>query len=314
MCIRDRGEIGVALGYIPTVVEPNQSHVGAGWLLVIALAAILAVARDAGDQKASADALARAEAQLRALMESSTDVLTVSGPDGLLGYVSLAAERAMGYPPADLVGRPLLDLVDAEHRPLVAARLEELAERGTDARSSMDVLVVHASLERRWYEWTFHNMLQDELVQGMVVQQRDVTERLQAQRALAHAASHDDLTSLPNRGELIRRMLSSLPQAGPGAAVAVLFVDLDLFKDVNDRLGHQAGDDVLVVVARRLASSLRTHDHLGRLGGDEFGVLLTEVRDEEEVRAVVGRLVTSLDRLLATADARMYATKNSRKR
>jgi len=337
------GEIGVALGYIPTVVEPNQSHVGAGWLLVIALTAIVAVARDAGDRKASADALARAEARLRALMESSTDVLTVSGPDGLLGYVSPAAERAMGYSPADLQGRPLLDLVDAEHRPLVAARLEELAERGTDARSSMDVLVVHASLERRWYEWTFHNMLKDELVQGMVVQQRDVTERLQAQRALAHAASHDELTSLPNRGELIRRMLSSLPQAGPGAAVAVLFVDLDLFKDVNDRLGHQAGDDVLVVVARRLAASLRTHDHLGRLGGDEFGVLLTEVRDEEEVRAVVERLVTSLeqpitlpgasvtigasvgysittdprtplDRLLATADARMYATKNSRKR
>lgn len=337
------GEIAVALGRIPTVVEPNQSHVGAGWLLVIALAAIVAVARDAGDQKASADALARAEARLRALMESSTDVLTVSGPNGLLGYVSPAAERAMGYSPADLQGRPLLDLVDAEHRPAVAARLEELAERGTDARSSMDVLVVHASLERRWYEWTFHNMLQDELVQGMVVQQRDVTERLQAQRALAHAASHDELTGLPNRGELIRRMLSSVPQAGPGAAVAVLFVDLDLFKDVNDRLGHQAGDDVLVVVARRLAASLRTHDHLGRLGGDEFGVLLTEVRDEEEVRAVVERLVTALeqpitlpgasvtvgasvgysittdprtplDRLLATADARMYATKNSRKR
>ncbi len=337
------GQIGVALGYIPTVVEPAQSHLGAGWLLLIALAAIATMARDAGDQKASADALARTEARLRALMESSTDVLTVSGPDGLLGYVSPAAERAMGYPPADLVGRPLLDLVDAEHRPAVAARLEELAERGTDARSSMDVLVVHASLERRWYEWTFHNMLQDELVQGMVVQQRDVTERLQAQRALAHAASHDELTGLPNRGELIRRMLSSVPQAGPGAAVAMLFVDLDLFKDVNDRLGHQAGDDVLVVVARRLAASLRAHDHLGRLGGDEFGVLLTEVRDEEEVRAVVERLVTSLeqpitlpgasvtigasvgysittdprtplDRLLATADARMYETKNSRKR
>ena len=75
----------------------------------------------------------------------------------------------------------------------------------------------------------------------------------------------------------------------------MLFVDLDRFKDVNDQLGHQAGDDVLVVVARRLAASLRGHDHLGRLGGDEFGVLLTEVRDEEEVRAVVDRLVIALE-------------------
>jgi len=138
-------------------------------------------------------------------------------------------------------------------------------------------------------------------------------------------------------------MAASLPQAGPGAAVAVLFVDLDLFKDVNDRLGHQAGDDVLVVVSRRLAATLRAQDHLGRLGGDEFGVLLTEVRDEAEVRAVVARLVNAieqpitlpggnvvvgasvgyaitsdprmpLDRLLAAADQRMYAIKQNRRR
>jgi len=337
------GQVAVGLEYIPSVVRPMESHVGAGFLLVIALAAIVAVSRGSADQRAAADALLRAEARLRALMESSTDVLTVSDADGRLTYVSPAVERAMGYLPAELVGRPLLDLVDPEHRPAVTGRLADVEERGDDARSNMDVLVVHASLERRWYEWTFHNLLSDALVQGMVVQQRDVSERLQAQRALAHAASHDELTGLPNRGELLRRMMASLPQAGPGAAVAVLFVDLDLFKDVNDRLGHQAGDDVLVVVARRLAASLRGHDHLGRLGGDEFGVLLTEVRDEAEVKAVVDRLVialeqpitlpgatvavgasvgyslttdpdTHLDKLLATADARMYAVKADRRR
>lgn len=337
------GELGVGLNLVPSVVVPAAGHVAAGSLLAIAWGVAAFVARDAADQQDAAAALARAEARLRALMESSTDVLTVSGPDGRLTYVSPAAERAMGYRPADLLGRPLLDLVDAEHRVGVTARLDELAARGLDARSSMDVLVVHASLERRWYEWTFHNLLQDALVQGLVVQQRDVTERLQAQRALAHAASHDDLTGLPNRAELLRRMMGSLPQAGPGAAVVVLFVDLDGFKDVNDRLGHQAGDDVLVVIARRLSASLRGHDHLGRLGGDEFGVLLTEVRDEAEVTTVIERLVisieqpitlpgatvtvgvsvgyalttdpsTPLDHLLATADARMYATKNTRRR
>jgi diguanylate cyclase (GGDEF)-like protein/PAS domain S-box-containing protein len=337
------GEAAVALDYIPTVVEPAQSHVGAGFLTLIALAAVAAISRGATGQRTAAGALLRAEARLRALMESSTDVLTVSSADGRLTYVSPAVERAMGYSPADLVGHPLLDMVDSEHRRAVAARLADVEERGGDARSSMDVLVVHASLERRWYEWTFHNLLDDALVQGLVVQQRDVSERLQAQRALAHAASHDELTGLPNRGELLRRMMASLPQAGPSAAVAVLFVVRTRFKDVTDQLGHQAGDDVLVVVARRLAASLRGHDHLGRLGGDEFGVLLTEVRDEQEVRAVVDRLVvaleqpitlpgatvsvgasvgysltvdpdTALDRLLATADARMYAVKGNRRR
>lgn len=337
------GEVAVTLDWLPSVVGKTESHVAAAVLLGFAWLGGTAVAREARNQRGYAHALARAEARLRALMESSTDVLTVSNGGGVLTYVSPAAERAMGYRPADLLGRPLLDIVDAEHRPAVAARLSELMQRGEDARSSMDVLVVHASLERRWYEWTFHNMLSDRLVEGMVVQQRDVSERLTAQRALASAASTDDLTGLPNRGELLRRMKASLPQAGPGAAVAVLFVDLDLFKDVNDHLGHQAGDDVLVVVSKRLASSLRAHDHLGRLGGDEFGVLLTEVRDVREVRSVVSRLVTAieqpitlksgtvrigasvgyaisadprmpLDRLLAAADQRMYQIKANRRR
>jgi diguanylate cyclase (GGDEF)-like protein/PAS domain S-box-containing protein len=336
------GQAGVELGYIPTVVQAQQSHLAAGWLLLFAWSAAVVIGRDAAEGERSQNALARAEARLRALMESSTDVLTVSDAGGTLFYVSPATERGMGYRPDELIGRPLLDLVDVEQQAAVRRRLDDLVARGHDARSGMDVLTVHASLERRWYEWTFHNLLSDSLVQGVVVQQRDVSERLQAQRALAHAASHDDLTGLSNRGELLRRMSVSVPQAGPGAAVAVLFVDLDLFKDVNDRLGHRAGDDVLVVVARRLAAALRSHDHLGRLGGDEFGVLLTELRDEDEVHAVVARLIsaieqpitlpegtvnvgvsighayttdpsTPLDRLLATADSAMYATKNARR-
>ena len=336
------GQAGVELGYIPTVVEAQESHLAAAWLLLFACAAAVVSGRDASERTRSRNALARAEARLRALMESSTDVLTVSDAGGTLSYVSPAAERAMGYSPDELIGRPLLDLVDAEQQSTVRRRLEDLVARGHDSRCGMDVLTVHASLERRWYEWTFHNLLSDPLVQGVVVQQRDVSERLQAQRALAHAASHDDLTGLSNRGELLRRMSVSVPQAGPGAGIALLFVDLDLFKDVNDRLGHRAGDDVLVVVARRFAASLRSHDHLGRLGGDEFGVLLTELRDEDEVHAVVARLTSAieqpitlpegtvtvgasvghayttdpsvpLDRLLATADSAMYATKNSRR-
>ena len=337
------GQVGVALDLLPSVVDHSQSHLAAALLLVIAWSATAVVARDAAERHRSEHALARADARLRALMDSSTDVLTVSTADGVLSYVSPAAERAMGYLPEDLIGRHLLDLVDTEHQDEVHRLLTELAAEGPDARATMDVLAVHATLERRWYEWTFHNLLHDLLVQGIVVQLRDVSERLQAQRDLAHAASHDDLTGLPNRGELLRRMAISLPQAGPGASVAVLFVDLDLFKDVNDRLGHQAGDDVLTVVARRLASSVRSHDHLGRLGGDEFGVLLTEVRDESEVAAIIERLVaaierpitlasgavqvgasvghaitsdplTPLDRLLATADQLMYAKKGQRRR
>ena len=336
------GQAAVVLDLVPTIVAPAHSHAAAVTLALLGWVAVVIVGRDGAERERSQVALARAEARLRALMDSSTDVLTVCDADFVLTYVSPAVQKATGHRSADLIHKSVLDLVDAEQRDGVRAQLDDLVRRGNDARAGMDVLTVHASLERRWYEWTFHNLLDDHLIQGIVVQARDVSERLQAQRALSHAASHDDLTGLTNRGELLRRMAVSLPQAGPGAGVALLFVDLDKFKAVNDRLGHRAGDDVLVVVARRLVKTLRAHDHVGRLGGDEFGVLLTELRDEDEVSAGVERLVTAveepvtlpegsasvgasigyaytvdphtpLDRLLAQADGSMYATKNARR-
>ncbi|HEY3544768.1 MAG TPA: sensor domain-containing diguanylate cyclase, partial [Propionicimonas sp.] len=286
-------------------------------------------------------ALARAEARLRALMDSSTDVLTVSDAAGNLTYVSPALERSIGHAPEAVLGRPLLDLVDSDYREEVGRRLQEVVGSGPGARTSLDVLVAHATGERRWYEWTVHNLLADHLVQGLVVDQRDITERLVHQGALAHAAAHDDLTGLANRAELMRRLRQYLPQAAPGAGVAVLFLDLDRFKAVNDTYGHATGDELLVVLARRLTSCLRPHDHLARLGGDEFCVILTEIAGQREVRAIAARLeaavgtpvaldagtvqvgvsigsvlTTDAERdpadLFAEADAAMYAVKNAR--
>ncbi|MCL3861621.1 sensor domain-containing diguanylate cyclase [Actinotalea sp. K2] len=336
-------QVATQLGWVPSVLPSAASHVGAVWILLLAVTGIAAIGRSVGERDAAAHALARTEARLRALMDSSTDVLTVSDAQGVLTYVSPAVGRAMGHSADSMLGRRLLDLVDPEQRAEVENELRELVSVGSGAQVSLDVLVVHASLERRWYEWTVHNLLADPLVQGVVVDQRDITERLLAQDGLAHAAAHDDLTGLPNRGELLRRLTGSLPQAGPGAAIAMLFIDLDHFKAINDTLGHQAGDELLVAVARRLRSALRTHDHLARLGGDEFGALLTEIRDEGEVRGIVERLVRAVeepvplaagparvgasigfslttdpaadaDRLFGAADASMYLVKNARRR
>ena len=333
----------VATGLQPSVVDPAGSHLAAGWILAVSLLSIASVGTGVRHREQAADALARVEARLRALMESSTDVLTVSDAQGRLTYVSPAVERTLGHTADALIGSPLLSLVDAEHRPIVARRLAEVVRQGSDARLRFDVLVVHATHERRWYEWTAHNLLDDPLVEGLVVDQRDVTERLLHSKALAHAAAHDELTGLANRGELMRRLSSALPQASPGAGIAVLFLDLDKFKEVNDTFGHQAGDEVLTIIAERLEGCLRAQDHLARLGGDEFCVLLTEIRDTEEVRAIVGRLSRAVQlpialgtttvrvgvsigaslavdgsqdptALFAGADAAMYVVKNGRRR
>ena len=334
-------ELAVDAGWIDNVLDAPQSHVAALWLLVLSSLGIANVGLSVADREVAAHALARTEARLRALMDSSTDVLTVSDADGHLSYVSPAVERAMGHSATALAGTPLLDLVDSDYRPEVARRLQDVVATGSGARTSVDVLVVHASGERRWYEWTVHNLLDDPLVRGLVVDQRDVTDRLLHQGALAHAAAHDDLTGLANRGELLRRLAAALPQAAAGAGVAILFMDLDRFKAVNDTYGHAAGDDLLVVVARRLAAALRPHDHLARLGGDEFCAVLTEVGTEAEVARIAERLAAAVrepvaldagvvsvgvsvgwvlttdtardaGELFAGADAAMYQVKSSR--
>ncbi len=334
------GQLGVHAGLVPTVVDEERSHLGAGWLFGVAMLSIWNVATSIAERERSQEALARADARLQALMDTSTDVLSVSDADGRLTYVSPAVERTMGHAADALLGRPLLDLVDAEHRTAVAARLADVVREGPGSRTAFDVLVVLASGERRWFEWTVH-LHDDPLVGGLVVDQRDVTERRLASEALAHAAAHDDLTRLPNRAELMRRLGGVLPEAAPGAGVAVLFIDLDRFKEVNDTYGHATGDRLLQVVAQRLAAGLRGHDHLARLGGDEFCAVLTEVSGEDQVRTVAQRLAEAVAQpvhvddhlvdvaasigwaiafdgdavpadLFAAADAAMYRVKNAR--
>ncbi|HWS58984.1 MAG TPA: sensor domain-containing diguanylate cyclase [Actinotalea sp.] len=284
------GQTGVALGWVSTVAAPAVSHLAATSILVLACLGLVAVGASVAERDAAGQALARSDARLRALMESSTDVLTVSDAGGLLRYVSPAVTRSLGYYPRSLLGTPLLDLVDPEHRAEVAARMAQVTAAGAGTRARLDVLVALASHERRWHEWTLHNLLDEPLVEGMVVEQRDVTDRRRHQDALAHAAAHDELTGLPNRGDLLRRLAVSLSEVGASSGLAVLFLDLDRFKPVNDTHGHAAGDEVLVALSRRLRAGLRPHDHLARISGDEFCAILTEVNDRGEVDAVVERL------------------------
>lgn len=130
----------------------------------------------------------------------------------------------------------------------------------------------------------------------MAGSQSDVHERKQAEERLRHAALHDALTGLPNRALFLDRLQHALLQCkrDQTRAFTVLFVDLDRFKHVNDSLGHEAGDALLVTVAERMHSALRETDTLARLGGDEFTVLLPDVRHPDDAREVVQRLVDTV--------------------
>jgi len=147
-----------------------------------------------------------------------------------------------------------------------------------------------------WGLWSFTRMLDDDgAVQGWVMQILDLTKRKQVEQELEHNAHHDPLTDLPNRTQLATRLQEALDRgAADGSGVAVIFVDLDNFKVINDSLGHEAGDRLLRNVSERLRRVLRPEDLLARFGGDELAVCIERVDDAERALRVADRMATAL--------------------
>ncbi|MET9078846.1 EAL domain-containing protein [Streptomyces sp. NPDC004232] len=246
--------------------------------------------------------LAQKENHFRSLVQGSSDVIMIAAPNGVLRYVSPAAAGVYGRPAEDLVGTELSSLIHPEdlgcvvhevRRFLVASPLEEPTTRiECRFRSGEDGwLNVESTVNRH------HG--------GLIFNSRDVTERVRLQAQLQHNAEHDPLTDLPNRALFTRRVqqaLSGRRATDRGAALrntAVLFIDLDGFKAVNDTIGHQAGDELLVQAARRLQDAVRQGDTASRLGGDEFAALI--VGDGTRDRAARERNILELaDRLRVT--------------
>jgi diguanylate cyclase (GGDEF)-like protein len=155
----------------------------------------------------------------------------------------------------------------------------------------------HSPSERRWFiARTTPFLASDAERQAVIVHER-ITERKLAEEATAHLALHDPLTALPNRRLLMDRLMRSISrQAREGVTFAVFYVDLDNFKEVNDSFGHEAGDRVLVDVARRISICLREMDTVARLGGDEFVVLLDQVSGKQETFEIAQRITETLAR------------------
>lgn len=209
--------------------------------------------------------------------------------DGL-GQVVFANEAALDLldvPPSELQGRAWRRVVDPRDRPDVAA-----AAGGVLAASAKEQTTfrVHAGSGLRWVHATFVPLEEDARRTGWIATLEDVTDRRLEQAELAHRASHDELTGLPNRMLLFDRLAqASARLRRHRQPMTVLFVDLDAFKDVNDRFGHGCGDEVLVETGRRLQQAVRPADTVARIGGDEF-VGVCEGMDAAEADALVGRI------------------------
>ena len=259
------------------------------------LTSIVAHAEDITERKEAELALRASDERFRALMRRSTDVVVITTPEGAVGYVSPAVEAVLGYSPEDFCARDPVHLIHADDRPIWREQWAQVTA-GSEAPVNLELRAMHADGRHRWFDVTLRNLGQDPAVGGVLTHFHDVTDRRRAEQDLVHQTLHDALTGLPNRALLLDRLGHALDRTerseGPG--VAVLFVDLDHFKEVNDSLGHAAGDALLVEVAERLRSTLRPADTVARLSGDEFVICCEDITSGAEAVAMAERVLDAL--------------------
>ncbi|MCX7672244.1 MAG: EAL domain-containing protein, partial [Thiobacillaceae bacterium] len=236
----------------------------------------------------------RAEERLRqavAVFESTRDGILITDAQADILAVNPAFCRISGYSAEELVGRPVAMLKSLHHDPdFYRAIRSALLEVG-----HWQGEIWNRRKDGELYPlWLNINGLYDEegRLRGYVGVATDLSELRSAQERLQHLAHHDPLTDLPNRLLFNARLQAAIERAHRhGLRLAVLFIDLDRFKDINDSLGHPVGDDLLVSVAHRLHSRLREGDTLARLGGDEFVLLLQDIATAEQAAAVARDLI-----------------------
>jgi len=303
------------LRFVPPWVEPGARRRGTDALTaqrirqevrdrVLDAIAEAAVRRDAVQELGSVlEKLAETQERARevaersrAVLDNVADGIITVDEHGIIESSNPSARRILGYFERELVGQPI-SLVMGDERELNVVR--ELARRAASAPdpagTAHEVVARHANGQLFPVELTASQMLLGtrSLFIGTF---RDISERKAQTEAITHQALHDALTGLPNRSHFSERLRAALQaSAATGAGFAVLLLDLDRFKEVNDTLGHDCGDDLLRMTAERLRKVLRDSDVVARLGGDEFAVLAASADSAESAIDVAQRILGAFD-------------------
>lgn len=274
--------------YVGATLSPCWSGDEAVWGIVGSL-------HDLTELKLAEEALRRSEERYRLVAENMSDLVCLHRPDGVYLYVTPSCRPLLGYEPEELVGQHPHDYF---HPQDCKSTFYDGYDQG---EIDMLVPVTHRMRHKQghyvWLETLIKPILD---AQGQLIQlqttSRDVSEKIEIHRRLEHDAIHDNLTGLPNRSLLMERLDLAIDRRRrhPEFCYAVLFLDLDRFKVINDSLGHHVGDDLLIGMAELLRCHLRAHDLAARLGGDEFVVLLEDITDGQEAAQVAQRILSSL--------------------
>ena len=278
----------------------------------------------------------RFDERLTELVRRSSDMIAICDADGVIRYASPSSEQLLGVAPGELAGQRLDDVLGPE-----AAHVREVFDQVIRADHSEQVTnfsIPQAEGEKRSFKMVIANLCHVESIRGVTLNIRDISDATRLHDQLRTLAFHDSLTLLANRSLFSDRVHQAIRHVADGMTPAVLFIDLDNFKTVNDSLGHSAGDALLRSFAHRLVQCTRAGDTVARLGGDEFAVLIDHAPNVDAAMAVARQVldtckqpfdidgrpvrvgcsvgvaiadrVSNVERLLRNADAAMYSAKS----
>ena len=313
-------------------------------IAVMVVATILVIASQAFATREVASlhrevATRRFDERLTELVRRSSDMIAICDPEGVIRYASPSSEQLLGMRPDDLIGKSLDEVLGPE-----SAHVREAFEqvlRTAYSEQAAAFSIPQAEGEKRSFKMVIANLCHVDSIRGITLNIRDVSDAARLNDQLRTLAFHDSLTLLANRALFSDRVHQAIRHLGDGMTPAVLFIDLDNFKTVNDSLGHSAGDQLLRGFAHRLVQCTRAGDTVARLGGDEFAVLIDHAPGVEAACAVARHIIEScrqpfdidgqlvrvgasigvaiadrvsnVERLLRNADAAMYAAKSNGK-
>jgi len=257
-------------------------------------AGIIGVLTDFTDFKQVTKALEATEGRFKALTESAMDIVTVLDTSGVILYQSPSVMHLLGHDPSEMIGRSQFDLIHRDDVKAMRSMFHELAVRGKMTQP-IEFRVRTKAGAWRTLESIGKNCLDIPEVRGIIVNTRDVTDRKTIQQRMQYLAYHDALTDLPNRSLMQDRISQAISRAERSTKrFAVMFIDIDNFKNINDTLGHDVGDELLRQVAKRLTVSVRAHDTIARQGGDEFIVLLDQLEGQLGATRVAQKILDAL--------------------
>ncbi|WP_218093962.1 bifunctional diguanylate cyclase/phosphodiesterase [Paenibacillus solanacearum] len=285
--IRNRAKDG-SFYWVDTTIVPFVNEQGKPYQYV-------SIRNDISARKRMEEDLRKSEEKYRVITENSSDLISIIDLEGRFRYVSPSHASLLGYALSEFESRPMSQWLHEEDRAAVSCAIhDQLA--ATKSSTLLEFRLRAMNGTYYWMEAKINPIVnQSGEFSSLSLVMRDITERKRAEQRIHHLAYHDTLTDLPNRRLFMERLRKEVHQAKRSQSqLAVIFLDLDRFKNINDSLGHEAGDLILIEAAHRIRGCIRSNDMVARLGGDEFILLLTSVSDAAEAEGISRSIQASL--------------------